>query len=90
MNPPITSSPLRWIVRIILGQVAVRVLIFLAFLQALGHRRLDAEEHAVEAGLDHQVHQLAVVGQIDRRLGDEIDLRPAALRATRSARAATA
>ena len=32
---------------------------------------LDADEDGDEVGLDHQLHQLGVVGQVDRRLGEE-------------------
>ena len=34
-------------------------------------RALDADEDADDVGLDHQPHQLGVVGQVDRRLGEE-------------------
>ena len=32
---------------------------------------LDADEGGDEVGLDHQLHQLGVVGQVDRGLGEE-------------------
>ena len=44
-------------------------------LLGLAQRRLvgalDADEDRDDVGLDHQLHQLGVVGQVDRRLGEE-------------------
>ena len=41
---------------------------FLVFSRALGVGGLDAQEHGVEPGLDHGIHQLAHAGEIDARL----------------------
>ena len=54
-------------------QVAVLVLALAALGEALLVRRLDAHEHLVEPGPDHELHQLLVVGKVDRHLGIELE-----------------
>ena len=89
MKPPITSMPAFWMVFTDGEQVALGVLDLRAFEEALLLRRLDADEHLLEAGLDHQVQQLGVVGQVQRRLGRELHRHAPPLGARRSARAET-
>ena len=54
-------------------QVAVPVLELAALGEAFLVRRLDADEHLVEPGPDHERHQLLVVGKVDRHLGIEFE-----------------
>ena len=60
-------------------QVAPLVLALVALGQARLLGRLDADEHLVEPRLDHQPHQLLIVGEIDGCLGVKRDAAPAFL-----------
>ena len=69
------------------------VLELLRLAQRLLVRALDADEDATDVGLDHQLHQLVVLGQVERRLGEEaqrIAVLPPARRRRRAAAALTA
>ena len=55
----------------VFDQVAVPVLDLAALGQAVLVRGFDADEDLVEPGLDHQVHQRLVIGQVDGGLGEE-------------------
>src|SRR3954451_10344104 len=46
------------------------VLVFLGLLQRGFVRTFDANEHALEARLSHQAHQLLVFGKIERGFGE--------------------
>ena len=45
--------------------------IFLGLAQRLPRRALDADEGRDEVGFDHQIHELRIVGQVDRRFREE-------------------
>ncbi len=53
------------------GSSRAHVLIFLGFAERVLTGALDPDERGDEVGLDHQVHQLGVVGQVDRGFGEE-------------------
>src|SRR5271166_2476985 len=52
-------------------QVALQVLTLVALGQARFIWCLDADKHFIEPRFDHQPHQILIVGQINRRLGEE-------------------
>ncbi len=53
------------------GDVPVHILRLAALQEALLIRGLDADEHGVEAGTNHERHGLLIVRQVDRYLGGE-------------------
>ena len=57
--------------QIVLLLLLVGVLRLLGLEQGLGIGSLDSQEHPVETGLDHGVHQFVVSGQVDAGFGKE-------------------
>ena len=51
--------------------VRPHILVLLGLAQRILIRRLDADEDALEIGETHQFHQLLVLGEIERSLGEE-------------------
>ncbi len=51
--------------------VRPHVLELLGLFQGILVRRLDADEHALEVGEPHQLHQLLVLGEIERGFGEQ-------------------
>ncbi len=88
MKPPITSHPVALDPGHALQQTAPRVLQLVAGNQARLIRSLDAQEDGFEARILHQLHQLRIVGQIQRGFGDEVEAGCRPARATRPAPAA--
>ena len=54
-----------------LDQAAPDVLVLLRLAEGFLVGALDADEDGDQAGLGHQPHQLVVLGQVERRLGEE-------------------
>ena len=52
-------------------QVAIFILLFIAFRQAFLVRGLNADKYGVEPGFDHQMHQILVISKVDGCLGIE-------------------
>ena len=49
------------------------VLILLRFTKRFFVRAFDADEYGRDVGIDHQLQQFRIVGQIERRLGEECE-----------------
>ena len=76
MNPPCTSRPARWIRFTSATRSRLLVLALVALGQARPRQGSRSRRTPVEPGCDHHPHELLVVGQVDRRLGEERTLPP--------------